>query len=62
MTETPLNEYRCQCCNKLFFKADVETARIEIKCKNCKKITLIDERKNICFLPVQNQGSFRPAN
>ena len=36
-----LHECRCKYCNKLFFKADLEHAKIEIKCKNCKNISLI---------------------
>jgi phage FluMu protein Com len=39
--ENNLEEYRCGNCHKLFFKADIEDATIEIKCKNCKNMSLI---------------------
>lgn len=49
MSEILLKEYRCRYCNKLFFKADIEKAVIEIKCKSCKNISLIDGTE--CNIP-----------
>ena len=37
-----LKEYRCEHCNKLFFKGDLRHCVVEIKCKNCKNISRID--------------------
>jgi len=34
-------EYRCQHCNKLFFKGEIKEATIEIKCRYCKNISQI---------------------
>ncbi|MDD4333674.1 MAG: Com family DNA-binding transcriptional regulator [Candidatus Pacebacteria bacterium] len=34
-----LKEYRCESCNKLLFKGEFKEATIEIKCRNCKKVT-----------------------
>lgn len=36
-------EYRCCSCGKLFFRAAIYRAAIEIKCKSCKKINFIKE-------------------
>lgn len=36
-----LKEYRCEYCNKLFFKGDIKEATIEVKCRYCKNINLI---------------------
>jgi len=36
-----LKEYRCEHCNKLFFKGDIKEAVIEVKCRYCKNINLI---------------------
>ena len=36
-----LNEYRCG-CGKLIFKERFENCKIEIKCRRCGKIQLID--------------------
>ncbi len=36
-----LREYRCPFCYKLFFRAQIVTALIEIKCRNCKKVARI---------------------
>ncbi len=35
-------EYRCKCCGKLFFKANIHRAEIEIKCRYCKQINDIN--------------------
>jgi phage FluMu protein Com len=43
MEENLLKEYRCPCCNKLFFKGTLRDALIEIKCKRCKTKALIKE-------------------
>lgn len=37
-----LKEYRCNHCNKLFFKGDLQHCVVEIKCKNCKNISRIE--------------------
>ncbi len=37
-----LNEYRCPLCYKLFFRAKIFSALIEIKCRNCKKVARIE--------------------
>ncbi|MCK5320241.1 hypothetical protein KAJ61_02530 [Candidatus Parcubacteria bacterium] len=39
-----LKEYRCEHCNKLFFKGDLQSCMVEIKCKNCKNISRIEEK------------------
>ncbi|NCT54516.1 hypothetical protein GW758_00985 [Candidatus Falkowbacteria bacterium] len=36
-----LREYRCPLCYKLFFRAKITSALIEIKCRNCKKVARI---------------------
>jgi len=36
-----LREHRCPICCKLFFRAKITSALIEIKCRNCKKVTRI---------------------
>lgn len=36
-----LKEYRCEYCNKLFFKGEIKEATIEIKYRYCKKLNLI---------------------
>jgi len=46
MEDLNLEDYRCQYCNKLFFKAVILNAIIEIKCRSCKKISLIKEGEN----------------
>lgn len=40
-----VKEYRCQYCNKLFFKGDITQAIIEVKCIKCKHFNEIDESK-----------------
>jgi hypothetical protein len=42
MPEINLQDYRCENCNKLFFKGDIRHAVIEIKCRNCKQISRIE--------------------
>jgi len=37
-----LNEYRCSSCGKLFFKGDLQNCKIEIKCRRCGEIKLIN--------------------
>ena len=39
--KTELREYRCPLCYKLFFRANITSALIEIKCRNCKKVVRI---------------------
>ena len=34
-------EYRCEHCNKLFFKGEIKEATIEIKCRYCKNMNII---------------------
>lgn len=46
MPDINLKDYRCQHCNKLFFKAIILEAVIEIKCRSCKKISLIKNEEN----------------
>ncbi|MDD2796861.1 MAG: hypothetical protein PHE76_02780 [Candidatus Pacebacteria bacterium] len=36
-----LKEYRCEYCNKLFFKGNIKEATIEVKCRYCKNMNLI---------------------
>ncbi|MCK5061375.1 hypothetical protein KAR28_02400 [Candidatus Parcubacteria bacterium] len=45
-----LKEYRCKHCNKLFFKGDLRHCVVEIKCKNCKKINMIERKNRKLFL------------
>ncbi len=35
-----LKEFRCKYCHKLFFKAIIFIAEIEIKCRNCKNFNV----------------------
>jgi len=37
-----LKEYRCEHCNKLFFKGALRQGTIEIKCRNCKRISTLE--------------------
>lgn len=46
MEEVLLKEYRCPDCGKLLFKGDIHVAVIEIKCKRCKKISVITGKGN----------------
>lgn len=39
--KTELREYRCPVCYKLFFRAQIISALIEVKCRNCKKVARI---------------------
>ena len=39
--EVKIKDFRCVNCGKLFFKADLFSGKIEVKCRNCKKIILI---------------------
>lgn len=48
-----LKEYRCEHCNKLFFKGDLTHCTVEIKCKNCKKISVIKGVKCKLFLSLK---------
>ena len=41
MQNVILSDYRCEHCKKLFFKGEVLSATIEIKCKSCKNISVI---------------------
>ena len=43
--KTELREYRCPLCYKLFFRAKILSALIEIKCRNCKKVARIKSLK-----------------
>jgi len=52
-----LKEYRCEHCNKLFFKGDLKYCTIEIKCKNCKNINEI-KGLNCKLLLFSDQQSF----
>jgi len=49
-------EYRCQHCNKLFFKGDLAQAIIEVKCIKCKHFNEIDESK--CEHPLFSNVSY----
>lgn len=35
-------DYRCPICNKLFFRGRVSSATIEIKCRCCKSIKVLE--------------------
>ena len=52
-----LKEYRCEYCNKLFFKGDIKEATIEVKCRYCKNINLI---KTVILLN-DNQASYKAS-
>ena len=52
-----LKEYRCNECQKLFFRADIYNSRIEVKCKNCKTINMIEGTNCKLWLFANNQGS-----
>ena len=41
MQSITLKDYRCEHCKKLFFKAEIISATIEIKCKSCKNISTL---------------------
>jgi len=56
-----LKEYRCEHCNKLFFKGDLKHCTIEVKCKNCKNINTIEGMNCKLFL-LPDQGSSRKKN
>jgi len=42
MESVNLNEHRCSSCGKLFFKGILKDCKIEIKCKRCGEIKLIN--------------------
>ena len=46
--EKELKEHRCEKCNKLFFKSNLEKGFIQIKCKNCKEIISIKSKNCDC--------------
>jgi phage FluMu protein Com len=56
-----LKEYRCTHCNKLFFKADIQYATVEIKCKYCKNISTI-KGDNCSFLLLANENNLPNYN
>jgi len=59
MNESPLKEFRCAHCNKLFFKGDIKHAIIEIKCRNCKQISKIEAAG--CGKWIETDGGETPA-
>ena len=40
MQNVYLRDYRCEHCKKLFFKAEILNATIQIKCKSCKNMSV----------------------
>ena len=50
-----LKEYRCQHCNKLFFKGDLSHCTIEIKCKNCKEFSTVTGRNCSLYLMMDDK-------
>ncbi len=52
-----LKEYRCEYCNKLFFKGEIKEATIEIKCRYCKKLNLI----KAAILLNDGETKYKPA-
>jgi len=60
-----LKEYRCEHCNKLFFKGELKQGNIEIKCKNCKRFTVIrgkNCRVQLFFDKKGQRDDFRAVN
>lgn len=53
-------EYRCQHCNKLFFKGNVKDATIEIKCRYCKNINLIKANSHKLLVLNDNKEIYKP--
>jgi phage FluMu protein Com len=62
MPEINLRDYRCENCNKLFFKGDVRHAIIEIKCRNCKQICRIECHGDNSDLPVGSKAEDTDLN
>jgi phage FluMu protein Com len=62
MPEINLQDYRCENCNKLFFKGDVRHAVIEIKCRNCKQISKIERRGESPDVPAENKVADKNLN
>lgn len=50
-------EYRCQHCNKLFFKGEIRDATIEVKCRYCKNMNIIQAG----MLLSDKKATYRPA-
>ncbi|MFA5128310.1 MAG: hypothetical protein WC457_04970 [Patescibacteria group bacterium] len=59
MTDNILQEFRCEHCNKLFFKGDVQHATIEIKCRNCKQISKIEASGRKLWLLADEKGDYK---
>lgn len=41
-----LTDIRCSGCQSLFFKANIQEAKIEVKCRKCGTITVIEIKKH----------------
>jgi len=50
-----MEEHRCRYCRKLFFKGYLQSGLIEIKCRYCKNINIINGKGDI--LSCVNQDS-----
>lgn len=57
-----LKEFRCDNCNKLFFKGSLEHCTIEIKCKNCKQFSTIEGTNCKLMLSVKDKGNHDPKD
>lgn len=51
-------EYRCEYCNKLFFKGDIKEGTIEVKCRYCKNMNLI---KAVVLLSDNNKSIYKAS-
>lgn len=55
-------EYRCEHCNKLFFKGEIKEATIEIKCRYCKNINIIKATMLLNNNKISNKDSLSSIN
>lgn len=62
MLAIALKDYRCRNCQKLFFKAIVYHAIIEVKCKNCKIINVIQNNDYKLRQPAEGQELHKMCN